>query len=608
MSKSHHSRSGGAKTRSALNAQRAARRESAANNPVIDHLDLWNSVYVKKAASGRGSNGKISPYGIQKLRELILELAVRGKLVSQDPNDEPASVLLEKISKEEARLVKEGLIKKPKKFPEIQDDEKSIELPDSWAWIRVRRIGHDWGQKKPDKDFSYIDVSAIDNHSGKVIAPSVLLPAEAPSRARKIVKKGTVIYSTVRPYLKNIAVVEEVFDPEPIASTAFAIIHPYAGIPGDYLVAFFRSPVFVRYVESVQTGIAYPAINDKQFYGSVFPLPPLAEQHRIVTKVDELMALCDQLEQQQTNSLEAHQTLVEALLRTLVDADSAESAQQAWNRIAEHFDTLFTTEESIDQLKQTIFQLAVMGKLVPQDLNDEPANVLLEKIAEEKIRLVETGRIKKPKKLIDFQGLDELKGIIPNRWVYARLADAADIVRGGSPRPAGDPRFYGGDIPFLKVADVSRASGKLVEGYNATIKEAGLNKTRYIDKRTVLLTNSGATLGIPAICDFPATFNDGIAAFVELSEFVFDEYLHLYLKALSKWFIEIASRGQGQPNLNTDIIKATWFALPPLNEQHRIVAKVDELLAICNALKSRIQDAQATQVHLADAVVDQAVA
>jgi type I restriction enzyme S subunit len=160
----------------------------------------------------------------------------------------------------------------------------------------------------------------------------------------------------------------------------------------------------------------------------------------------------------------------------------------------------------------------------------------------------------------------------------------------------------------LKVADVSRVKGKYVDGFTYTIKEAGLQKTRFIDVRTVLLTNSGATLGIPAICDFPTTFNDGIAAFVHLSPGVFDEYLYLYLSSLSQWFLDIASRGQGQPNLNTDIIRATWFALPPLREQHRIVAKVDDLMAICDVLRTRLNDAQATQVYLADAIVEQAVA
>jgi len=219
--------------------------------PVTDSIDIWTSALVKKATTGRGSNGKISAHGIQKLRELILELAVCGRLVSQDPADEPASVLLERIADETERLVKEKKIKKPKKFPAIENEEKPFDLPASWEWIRVRDIGHDWGQKKPDKHFTYIDVSAIDNHAGKIKEPSVVSPSDAPSRARKIVKQRTVVYSTVRPYLKNIAVIEEEFEPEPIASTAFAILHPYVDIPGKYLVAFFRSPVFVRYVESV---------------------------------------------------------------------------------------------------------------------------------------------------------------------------------------------------------------------------------------------------------------------------------------------------------------------------------------------------------------------
>ena len=159
----------------------------------------------------------------------------------------------------------------------------------------------------------------------------------------------------------------------------------------------------------------------------------------------------------------------------------------------------------------------------------------------------------------------------------------------------------------MKVGDITRNKGKFVEGFNATIKDTGLHKTRFIDKRTVLLSNSGATLGIPAICDFSATFNDGIAAFVERSECIFDEYLYLYLKTLSKWFLDIASRGQGQPNLNTDIIKATWFPLPPLNEQHRIVIMVDELMEFCDNLKTRINQSKTTQLHLADAITEQVI-
>ena len=368
---------------------------------ITDNLDLWISALLTRSTAGRGSGGRVEAYGIKKLRELILELAVRGKLVPQDSNDEPASELLRKVAAEKTRMIKEGKIKKEKKFPLIAGDEVPFVLPGGWAWARINDVGHDWGQKTPDANFTYIDVSAIDNSLGIVSSPSVTSASDAPSRARKIVKKGTVIYSTIRPYLKNICVIEDDYLSEPIASTAFAILHPFQDMPGKFFWLYFRSPEFVKYVESVQTGIAYPAINDTQFYSGLVPIPPISEQHRIVAKVDELMYLCDQLEQQQTTASEAHQTLVETLLGTLTNTpvrpepvEGRTEFDENWTRIANHFDTLFTTEQSIDQLKQTILQLAVMGKLVVQDRNDEPVSQLLNKIADEKARLVQEGKTK----------------------------------------------------------------------------------------------------------------------------------------------------------------------------------------------------------------------
>jgi len=241
----------------------------------------------------------------------------------------------------------------------------------------------------------------------------------------------------------------------------------------------------------------------------------------------------------------------------------------------------------INKIRELILDLAMKGLLVPEDPNDEKASELVKKIGLERTKLIKDCKIKKEKGPISFDGLHEIKKFKPIRWEWVRLSQIADVVRGGSPRPAGDPRFYDGHIPFLKVADITNNRGKLVEGFNSTIKDAGLKKTRFIDKRTVLLSNSGATLGIPAICEFPATFNDGIAAFLEKSEFIYDEYLYLCLKNLSKWFLEVASRGQGQPNLNTDIIKATWIPLPPVKEQKRIVEKVDKLMSLCDQLEKK---------------------
>ncbi len=213
---------------------------------IIDHIDTWTTALQTRSTAGRGSSGKIELYGIKKLRELILELAVRGKLVPQDPNDEPASELLKRIATEKAELVKQGKIKKQKPLLEISEDEKPFELPKGWEWTRINEIGHDWGQKTPDTNFTYIDVSSINKECGIIEDPFVISAKDAPSRARKVVQKGTVIYSTVRPYLLNIAIVENEIYPEPIASTAFAIIHPYTAISANFIYYYLRSPVFIN--------------------------------------------------------------------------------------------------------------------------------------------------------------------------------------------------------------------------------------------------------------------------------------------------------------------------------------------------------------------------
>ena len=252
------------------------------------------------------------PEQIKALRQTILNLAVRGKLVSQNPNDETASELLQRIAKEKARLVKAGEIKRPKKFPPI--DEIPYSLPPSWHWTRIREITSDRGQRVPEAALTYIDVTSIDKKNGRVAGTKVLQANEAPSRARKVVQKGDVLYSCVRPYLLNVAIVDHDFDPKPIASTAFAILNGHGLVLPRYLWIVLRSPFMAARVEEDMRGQAYPAINDTDFSILPFPLPPLPEQRRIVAKVDELMALCDRLEGIQNVGDERRRRLFGALL------------------------------------------------------------------------------------------------------------------------------------------------------------------------------------------------------------------------------------------------------------------------------------------------------
>lgn len=583
----------------------------AVENLITEHIDIWTSAVKTKSTSGRGSSNKLELYGVKKLRELILELAVRGKLVPQDPNDEPASVLLERIAQEKAQLVKEKKIKKPRKYEPIDDNSLPFNIPSSWKWARIEDLGHDLGQKKPDKTFTYVDVGSINKELGYIDEPSILEHSEAPSRARKLVQKNTVIYSTVRPYLLNIAVIDRDFNPEPIASTAFAIIHPLSGISSSYIYRYLRSPSFIEYVESVQTGIAYPAINDKQFFFGLIPVPPSAEQHRIVAKVDELMALCDQLEQQTEASIEAHQVLVTTLLDTLTSSADANELMQNWARISEHFDTLFTTEESIDQLKQTILQLAVMGKLVPQDPSDEPAAKLLKRIAEEKAQLVKEKKIKKQKALPPISE-DEKPFELPSGWSFSRLESLSELITKGS-----SPKWQGvsytenpEDVLFVTSENVG-AFKLLLDNEKYVEKKFNDIEPRSILKQDDFLMNIvGASIGRTALFDSDrvANINQAVCLIRILAHELIPEFFLIFFNSrICISYMYDKQVDNARPNLSMSNISKFVIPIPPVREQKLVVAMVNHFMDVCDQLKTRLKESQITQLHLTDAIVEQAV-
>jgi type I restriction enzyme S subunit len=205
------------------------------------------------------------PDAVAKMGDLVLELAVTGKLVAQNDGDEPASVLLNATKIQRAKLEDAKKIKARLTSP-VAPDEQPFDLPPSWAWARLSDVGYELGQKVPNKQFTYIDVSSIDTNKGRISERVEQLdPGDAPSRARKLVSSGTVIYSTVRPYLLNIAIVDHDFDPEPIASTAFGILHPFAGIDNRYLFYWLRSMPFTAYVQAAMKGMAYPDIDCRRW-------------------------------------------------------------------------------------------------------------------------------------------------------------------------------------------------------------------------------------------------------------------------------------------------------------------------------------------------------
>ncbi|MFL0858223.1 restriction endonuclease subunit S [Vibrio parahaemolyticus] len=579
----------------------------AIENLITDHLDLWTAAVRHKSSAGRGASSKLELTGIKKLRELILELAVRGKLVPQDPSDEPASVLLERIAAEKAQLVKEGEIKKPKALPEISEKDKPFELPSTWSWVRLNDIADYNGRPniEPENikgDVWLLDLEDIEKDTSKLLYRALYEERESKSN-KSTFKCGDVLYGKLRPYLNKVIIA----DLDGVCTTEIVPIVPNDGLHPAYLKYLLKSPAFQSYVNSLMYGVKMPRLGTEDAIKSIHPLPPFAEQHRIVAKVDELMALCDQLEQRSESQLAAHQTLVETLLATLTDSVDADELVQNWARLSTHFDTLFTTEASIDALKQTILQLAVMGKLVPQDPSDEPASALLERIAAEKARLVKEKKIKKEKPLPAI-GENEKPFVLPQGWEWTRFGTVSYQITDGAHHT---PTYISEGVPFLSVKDIS--GGKL-DFSNARFisyeQHEELCKRCNPQKGDLLLTKVGTT-GIPVLIDTDTQFS--IFVSVALIKFPISFLCGNYLSMLvSSPFVkkqsEDGTQGVGNKNLVLKTISAFTLVMPPFQEQKRIVAKVDELMTLCDQLKSRLQTSQQTQLALAESLVEGALA
>ena len=597
---------------------------------------------MSKSTAGRGTNGKQVAYGIKKLRELILELAVGGKLVPQDANDEPASVLLEKIAAEKDQLVKEGKIKKQTILPKISDDEKSFGLPNGWEWVRLQDVSSYIQRGKGPKYSDQGEVRVIsqkcvqwngfDLLQAKYVDDDSLISYQP----ERFLEQNDLLWnSTGTGTVGRIIVLTEVKPKSIVADSHVTVIRPIK-INSNFVWCYVAAPgIQIRIEPGSENTLVSGTTNQVELNTSavirlVVPIPPLAEQHRIVAKVDELMALCDQLEQQQTDSHAAHQTLVEILLGTLTNSVRPELVEgcastvrffdklrthgsartefeEAWQRIAEHFDTLFTTEHSIDQLKQTLLQLAVMGKLVAQDANDEPASVLLGKIAEEKARLVKEGKIKKQKTLSEEEKMFRL----PTGWTWSRIGDIYRFLNGYAFKSEWfteigvkllrNINVFHGETRWSDVVYIDRSKVLEFEDYSLNVGDVVLSLDRPI-------INTGLKYAVIAEADLPCLLLQRVAKFHSIGDFVTPKYLTTWLE--SDLFISKVDPGRsnGVPHISTKQIEDMVFAIPPLAEQHRIVAKVDELMALCDALKARIKLAQTTQIHLADALVEQAVA
>jgi type I restriction enzyme S subunit len=317
------------------------------------------------------------------------------------------------------------------------------------------------------------------------------------------------------------------------------------------------------------------------------------------------MKLCDELEARQKKKQETRILINNAALNKLLTADTPETFTKNWQRIGDNFDILYSAPENIGKLRQAILQLAVMGKLVPQNANDEPAAVLLERIKKEKERLVEEGKFQITKNTLTKVDYDHLPFSIPDNWEWSYLDDIAIIARGGSPRPI--KLFLTEDssgINWIKIGDTDKKSMFITHTKEKIIRE-GLTKTRMVFPNDLILSNS-MSYGHPFILKIQGCIHDGWLLIRTPENLVYKEFLYyMFLSDYTKKVFSEAAAGGVVQNLNADKVRSLLFPFPPLAEQKRIVTKVDKLMKLCDELETKLTQTQTESEKIINAAVKQ---
>lgn len=487
----------------------------------------------------------------QDLKNSILQLAVQGKLVPQDPNDEPASELLKRICAEKATLVKGGRLKKEKTLGYIKENEIAYELPDSWAWCRigeafiiVRGITFPANAKNTIYTSGLVSCATTGsvqdtyNYDADVFVSEQfvkrndqwLLPNDiimSTANSRELVGKTCIWTSNERKTFGGF----------------LTVLRPGTGILPQYayyaLMSIKSSGAFLK-TATQTTNIAN--INTTVLQNTLFPLPPLAEQKRIVAKIEELLPLI-------------------------------EGYGEAEERLKE------LNAEFPDKLRKSILQQAMQGKLTERDSDDEPASELLKRIRTEKAKLIAEGKIKKEKPLPPIT--DEEKPFdIPDTWEWVRLGELGETQTGTTPSTK-NPAFFGNDIPFIKPADIYADH---INYENEGLSFAGSEQGRIISKNSIMMVCIGGSIGKTYYNDRSVCCNQQINTITP----IFCSVKYVWLAMSSNYFrceLQKEATGTATPIINKSLWSNIVIPLPPLAEQERIVARGEELLAVCDGLK-----------------------
>ena len=474
----------------------------------------------------------------KKLRQKILDLAIRGKLVPQDPNDEPASVLLERIRAEKEQLIKDGKIKRSKKSAATDKshyENVPFEIPENWCWVTGNDIFNAMISCKPQGDeFKYIDIDSIDNKNHRIISPKILKVKNAPSRASRYTQPGDVLFSMVRPYLKNIALVEE---GSCIASTGFFVCSPMQLLTSEYCYYMMLSDYVVYGLNQYMKGDNSPSINNGHITSWLYPIPPINEQLRISAEIKKWFVFIDDLE------------------RGKIELESL-----------------------IKQVKSKILDLAISGKLVPQDPEDEPSIELLKR----------TNPAFLP---CDNSHYGNLPFEIPYGWCWAEINDVTEFIKNG----AQIKQFKGASgIPITRIETISNSELDMARMGYANITNGTEYKDYYIKDGDILMShiNSRAHIGKCALCNVGENqIIHGMNLLrIRCGKQILPEYMVYYFRSTTFYnLIEPHIKNAvNQASINITNLQKILIPIPPYSEQRRVAFIVDKLFSTIDTITAEL--------------------
>jgi type I restriction enzyme, S subunit len=551
-----------------------------------------------------------APDAIPRLRMFVLDLAVRGKLVEQRDSDEPATQALEHIPpyNKSAMLTKKdsGIDKK-----RSSQNEQPFQLPTGWAWVSFHRltrqadIGIDRGRSMqgPTLRYAYFKMNNIRNSGGFDVSEITRIDASKDEVERFTLSNGDFLFNTrnSRELVGKTCVFRVRSDGPILYNNNILRVRFHHDFAPDLFDFWFRSPQGKAEIEKLKSNTTNVcAIYQGKLASFPCPVPPLAEQGRIVAKVDELMSLCDRLEASQRERDARRDRLTAASHHHLNNHSDTDSLREHANFFVRYIPRLTARHDQINQLRQTILNLAVRGQLISQDSKDEPATELLARVAAEKKKAGNaktgrdwTGHIMKP--------VNESFTLCQG-WAWTRIANAVERVTVGYVGPMKDHYVEAG-IPFLRSQNV-RANRFRIEGlisispqFHKTIAKSA------IAPGDVVVVRSG---NVGTACVIPPSLpvaNCSDLVVVKRPLAILSDYLCFYLNSLAANHIEEGTVGVALTHFNTKSVATMPLPLPPFAEQHRIVAKVDELMAVCDRLEAQLISAQTDTSRLLEAVL-----